>query len=113
MVFTESSKIKNNNKVVFGDFQTPYALAWEVIQFLKMSEDLPTIVIEPTCGLGSFLKASIAAFGNEVQYYGFDINLEYIQETKKLFSPTSGVKGKLYCEDFFKRNWESFFFVTS
>lgn len=108
-MFTESFKIKNNKKTEFGDFQTSFVLASEIIQFLKMACTLPATVVEPTCGLGSFLKASIVTFGNEVQYYGFDINPEYILKAKTLLSQLNGINAKLYCEDFFKKDWKTFF----
>lgn len=108
-MFIESCKIKNNKKAEFGDFQTSHALACEIIQFLKMTCSLPSAVVEPTCGLGSFLKASIVAFESKVRYYGFDINPEYIQKAKTLFSPPNDVNVELYCEDFFKKDWKTFF----
>ena len=43
----------------FGDFQTPIELAKEIVEFLKARGVSPCAVLEPTCGLGSFLVSSI------------------------------------------------------
>ena len=48
----------------FGDFQTPVDLACEVTRFLRTSGVSPSAVIEPTCGVGNFLVASMRAFGS-------------------------------------------------
>ena len=48
----------------FGDFQTPVDLACEVTRFLRTSGISPSAVIEPTCGVGNFLVASMRTFGS-------------------------------------------------
>lgn len=41
----------------FGDFQTPESLATRVIALVAELYGTPDLVIEPTAGLGAFLKA--------------------------------------------------------
>lgn len=58
----------------FGDFQTPDELAERCLSLLDIPNDAR--VLEPTCGLGSFLRASAkAAPGSERR--GLEINPEY------------------------------------
>ena len=73
-----------NGKREFGDYQTPRLLAAKVCNFLKEHIGLhPSVVIEPTCGKGSFLfESQIFAAQN---YYGIEINEEYCQYCKRHF----------------------------
>ena len=67
-----------NGKREFGDYQTPLDFSEKVCLYLKNERNVnPSIVIEPTCGLGSFLKSSLMFDADE--YYGIDINEEYCQ----------------------------------
>jgi type I restriction-modification system DNA methylase subunit len=47
----------DQEKVEFGDFQTPLILAELICQRLKYFDLKPEIIIEPTCGQGSFIQA--------------------------------------------------------
>ncbi len=65
-----------SGKREFGDYQTPVEFAEKVCQYLKNNRHIaPTAVIEPTCGLGSFVKSSLLFDAKE--YYGIEINPEY------------------------------------
>lgn len=60
----------------YGDYQTPASFAEKVCICLKERYHIePTAVIEPTCGVGNFLKSSLIFNANE--YYGIEINKEY------------------------------------
>ena len=59
-------------KIEFGDFQTPYELAHDVVRLVKTITPNASKIVEPTCGLGSFIKASLEEFGDRPKYYGFD-----------------------------------------
>lgn len=61
----------------FGDFQTPKALADEVVELLDKLCPKPGHVIEPTAGLGTFLKAAYEKWGKGSTYAGYEINPEY------------------------------------
>lgn len=61
-----------------GDYQTPTGFAEKVCAYLKNYRHIePTAVIEPTCGMGSFLKSSLMFDAKE--YYGIEINPEYCE----------------------------------
>lgn len=62
-----------------GDYQTPIAFAKAVCAFLKQERQLSyEVVIEPTCGVGSFIKASLVFEPQRV--YGIELNPEYCQQ---------------------------------
>ena len=50
---TNRSVIKK--KIEYGDFQTPYDLAFQVCNVLKSWGIKPNSILEPTCGTGNFL----------------------------------------------------------
>lgn len=85
-------------KIEFGDFQTPLSLANKCTNLLS-SIFTPKCVIEPTCGLGSFLEASHNTW-NKALLYGYEINKQYIDEFNERchsFSP----KAEIVHADFF------------
>lgn len=94
-------------KIEFGDFQTPRELAREATDFIKTVFPAPEIIIEPTCGKGSFLRAGINIWGKKAKYWGFDINENYIEHVQKRI--TNDVEISLNTEDFFSKHWEMFF----
>ena len=90
---------KTKQKVEFGDFQTPDVLAsgaCEVLQRLGVS---PRSIVEPTCGNGSLLRATIAAFPRCGRYVGFDVNPDYAQAAGSI------EQAEVHCEDFFEKDW--------
>ena len=53
----------HKQKIEYGDFQTPEHLAKAIAAFLYKTELRPTMIVEPTCGTGSFIKAAVETFG--------------------------------------------------
>ena len=94
-------------KIEFGDFQTPLILAQEVTGFLGTLYPEAFDILEPTCGQGSFIHASMNQWGKSCEYYGFDINEEYVDSLKKEL----GGNANCYFEvsDFFTKKWRDFF----
>jgi hypothetical protein len=99
---------ERHNKIAFGDFQTPLPLARDVCSLLRQSGIHPRTVIEPTCGEGSFIEAAIEAFGSTPQYYGFDINPEYIASAKCRLQSVASTSLHLHTSDFFTFDWHVF-----
>ncbi len=65
-------------KRTFGDFQTPLEFTDFVCNVLKKKLDIkPVVVLEPTCGIGNFLKSSLCF--DAKAYYGIEINPDYCQ----------------------------------
>jgi len=96
---TESERIE------FGDFQTPPALAGRVMDLLSSRGVAPRTVLEPTCGLGSFVEASLASF-RESSVVAYDINPDYVHKTAALDRLPS-TQGRLTCRvgNFFTHDW--------
>ncbi len=93
-------------KIEYGDFQTPEDLAVRVTSLIKESFPYPSVIIEPTCGTGNFIKAALSIFNGTAKYYGFDINRKYIDDLTNL---TTTDIFSVEVSDFFKKNWEQFF----
>lgn len=65
-----------SGKREYGDYQTPVEFAEKVCVYLKDFRHIePSAIVEPTCGVGGFLKNSLIF--NASEYYGIEINPEY------------------------------------
>lgn len=86
-----------SGKREYGDYQTPVDFAEKVCHYLKDYRHIkPSAVIEPTCGVGSFLKSSLL-FGAD-EYYGIEINPKYCEICR---SSIKEGKVKIINSDFF------------
>lgn len=99
--------VQLREKIEFGDFQTPFKLAIEITRFIQQIFPNPQIIIEPTCGLGSFIKASIDQWRDQCFYYGFDLNQNYLHQLRITLENNHNC----YLEniDVFAKDWLSFF----
>lgn len=95
-------------KIEYGDFQTPLDLASSIVAFLASSGESPDTILEPTCGRGSFIVASVSAFPRTRAFYGFDINSRYIKEVADNIRINKKKTVCLECKDFFKIDWLEF-----
>lgn len=91
-------------KKEFGDFQTPESLAERVVALVTSLFGTPDLVIEPTAGLGAFLKASAEHWRDNSAYEGYEINQDYVESANSKLSPF-GVK--VVHRDFFTEDWKS------
>lgn len=102
------------NKAEFGDWQTNFELAKKSCLLVKDSFQNPEIIIEPTCGKGSFIFAAIEVFGKSLQkIVGVEIYKPYIQQLKhQLLEYGLQNRGKITCEielihqSIFEIDWE-------
>lgn len=72
----------SEDRVSYGDWQTPISLAKEVCKDHLMKYGNPDVVIEPTCGLGAFLVAALEIFTNLSKIYAVEINQQYVIQLK-------------------------------
>ncbi len=100
--------MSRKQRVEYGDFQTPESLARPIVMFLKKNGVNPTVVVEPTCGLGNFIKASINGFGTHPLYYAFDMNAAYLEQVKEGI-PSTHLRLNIACQNFFQHDWPRFF----
>lgn len=70
------------DRTEYGDFQTNLNLANNVVEILTNKNCLPQIIIEPTCGKGNFILASLQQFQNVEKIYGIEIYKPYVWECK-------------------------------
>ena len=66
----------------FGDFQTPPELADRICAMLAKRGIAPSILIEPTCGLGVFIHAGLKHFPSLRQIIGVEIYQPYCEALK-------------------------------
>jgi len=95
-------------KVEYGDFQTPKELADEVCQKLVQLGVVPDVIVEPTCGLGTFLESAASIFPPTAKLIGVEINSEYLaglrNKTKSFPNPNNI---EIREGDFFRFDWET------
>ncbi len=91
-------------KAEFGDFQTPYSFAKEVCSVLVRDGFQPASVVEPTCGIGSFLEAASEGFPSAV-IRGYEYRSSHVESARKrlLLSVNAGVVSG----DFFEIDWDA------
>lgn len=70
------------DRTAYGDFQTPTTLAERTCNVLKNKKIKPVICIEPTCGKGNFIIATLNTFSTIKFIYGIEIYKPYVWETK-------------------------------
>jgi len=80
-------KIKQNiisepDRAEYGDFQTPKKLSDLTCKLLHSKNIKPQIVIEPTCGKGSFILSVLEHFPSVEKIIGIEIYPKYVWETK-------------------------------
>ncbi|TWT39013.1 DNA methyltransferase family protein [Blastopirellula retiformator] len=99
----ESTKTKKGQDE-FGDFQTPAALADEVVRLLAAQSLRPATIIEPTCGQGTFVHAALAHFP-AAQVIGVEINPAYVAQLQQ--SLQGEKRATIERGDFFSVDWQT------
>jgi len=101
-----NTTIERNKKIEYGDFQTPKELSDLVCQKLVEVGISPDCVIEPTCGLGTFLESATTIFTEAGKIIGVEVNPEYLSQlsVKSKSFPLSE-RLDLREGDFFKFGW--------
>lgn len=91
----------------FGDFQTPISLARKVCALVAQTGVRPVSIVEPTCGTGSFLRASLEAFPNVLHVLGFEINPEYVERARCAVASVAAANAfvQVRQSDFFLTDW--------
>jgi hypothetical protein len=93
-------------KLEFGDYQTPKGLAATCCRLLRRLGLNPNGVLEPTCGVGNFLKAALQEFDSVVAAKGLEINREYVGSAQALLSDAN-IRASVSVEEanFFTTDW--------
>lgn len=70
-------------KVGYGDWQTDSEFASRLCRKLREWGLRPTVILEPTCGIGNFAMAALEVFSDSVRaVYCIEINREYLAVAK-------------------------------
>jgi len=84
--FQQTLKINQNivaeSRVEYGDFQTNKQLAESVCKYLYNKDINPKILLEPTCGKGTFILSAIKMFDSLQQIFGIEIQEKYLWQLK-------------------------------
>lgn len=98
-------------KRALGDWQTPLALAEEVLaRLVRCDRELaesagsaaPAVVLEPTCGEGAFLEAAARAFP-DAQLVGYELREEHARLAR---ARLPAARAAVTVADFFDVDWE-------
>lgn len=74
--------VSEPDRAEYGDFQTNLDLANKVAFHLTTKNTFPEIIVEPTCGKGNFIIASLRHFSNVKKIFGIEIYKPYVWESK-------------------------------
>jgi len=74
--------LEEPDRAEYGDFQTNEDLANKVTLHLVSKNISPEIIVEPTCGKGNFIIASLKNFPSVQNIFGIEIYKPYVWETK-------------------------------
>lgn len=97
---------KAKQKIEYGDWQTPTALAEEVCSVLSSQELKPASVIEPALGKGAFLIAALKFFPTLAHAVGIEINESHVKIAQEAVSKIkTSCKIELLRANFFDVNW--------
>ena len=82
IICSTENLVEEPDRDEYGDFQTNSDLATKVAKFLKQGSSDPKIIIEPTCGKGNFVIASLSTFKRIEKIFAVEIYKPYVLETK-------------------------------
>lgn len=94
---------RTKQKIEYGDWQTPTALAEDVCFRLSLQGLKPASVIEPTLGKGTFLIAALKFFPTLTHALGTEINESYVKIAEEAVSKIkTSCKIELFRANFFQ-----------
>jgi hypothetical protein len=97
---------KSNQVCEFGDFQTPDDLARQATQVLKQLNIEPQAVLEPTCGSGSFIFATMESFPEAQNFVGVEIRESHLDKLHQGLTTTRlNTAVRTICANFFDIDW--------
>ena len=74
--------LQEPDRTEYGDYQTNTELSDKAVALLVSKKISPEIIIEPTCGKGNFIIASLKTFSTIKKIFGIEIYKPYVWETK-------------------------------
>lgn len=80
--YEEDCGIVCEDKISYGDWQTPDLLANKVCENHRAKFGCPDVVIEPTCGLGAFILSALRNFPDLSEIHAVEIREQYVSDLK-------------------------------
>ena len=77
-----SQSLVCESQAEYGDYQTNKQLAKAICNHLRNKNINPQVLIEPTCGKGSFILSAIQVFNSLQQIFGIEIQEKYLWQLK-------------------------------
>lgn len=96
----------STRKIEFGDFQTPDALAAHCCRAVARDFGQFSAVIEPTCGLGSFVRAAASVFRPQ-SIFANEVDDVYLVEARSRTDLGCRTSVDWSSEDFFDLDWRT------
>ncbi len=96
----------SQRKIEFGDFQTSSKLANTICEKIKSRREDFGSILEPNCGLGSFLEAAVNCFPNCRSVLGYDINEDYVKHARRTINTVYQDRVDIKKGDFFSTDWK-------
>jgi hypothetical protein len=82
ILYTPNLILQEPDRAEYGDYQTNIDLSKKATTLLVSKSVSPEIIIEPTCGKGNFITASLQSFSTIQNIFGIEIYKPYVWETK-------------------------------
>ena len=83
------------NKLEYGDYQTPLDFCKKVVKIIKNVVN-PSVILEPTFGIGNFIKAIDKQFDNVRNIYGIEINEGYFESVQGISEKFIGYNENIF-----------------
>ncbi len=84
-----------SNKLEYGDYQTPIDFCEKIVNIIQ-KEVNPSIILEPTFGIGNFIKVTNQKFDRVKKIYGVEINKEYFKSVQGITSKFIGYNENIF-----------------
>jgi hypothetical protein len=98
--------VGRRRQVEYGDFQTPLELAEDVCR--RLGDQRPVTIVEPTCGVGTFLAAAVRRLPGARRALAFDVNASHVAAARQRISEIqTDADIEIHIGDFFQTDWRS------
>ncbi|PSF31162.1 SAM-dependent methyltransferase [Aphanothece hegewaldii CCALA 016] len=103
-----NQKFLQQQKIEFGDFQTPQELTDSIVQLVKTQQNNLKSIIEPSCGTGNFIISCLSYLSEVDHIIGAEINQKYLDSLNlKINTIEINTKIHLIKNNFFIINWSN------
>ena len=93
-------------RIAAGDWQTPASLATLITSWLAQHGLQPSLVVEPTCGVGNFLAAARQQWPASMGL-GYERNADYVRIAQERFAEYENID--VHTANFFACDWATIF----